>query len=44
MIVPSKTVPQGITALINFAPDLTVEENMEQMTEEMSHVKTGQIT
>ena len=43
-VVPSKTVPQGITALINFAPDLTVEENMEQMTEEMSHVKTGQIT
>ena len=43
-VVPSKTVPQGITALINFAPDLTAEENMEQMTEEMSHVKTGQIT
>ena len=44
IVVPSKTVPQGITALINFAPDLTAEENMEQMTEEMSHVKTGQIT
>ena len=43
-VVPSKTVPQGITALINFAPDLTAEENMEQMTEEMSRVKTGQIT
>ena len=43
-VVPSKTVPQGITALINFAPDLTAEENMEQMSEEMSHVKTGQIT
>ena len=43
-VVPSKTVPQGITALINFAPDLTAEENMEQMIEEMSHVKTGQIT
>ena len=43
-VVPSKTVPQGITALINFAPDLTAEENMEQMTEEMSHVKTAQIT
>lgn len=43
-VVPSRTVPQGITALINFAPDLTAEENMEQMTEEMSHVKTGQIT
>lgn len=43
-VVPSRTVPQGITALINFAPDLTAEENMEQMIEEMSHVKTGQIT
>ena len=43
-VVPSKTVPQGITALINFAPDLTAEENMEQMSEEMSHVKTAQIT
>ena len=43
-VVPSKTVPQGITALINFAPDLTAEENLAQMTEEMSHVKTGQIT
>ena len=43
-VVPSKTVPQGITALINFAPDLTAEENMTQMTEEMSRVKTGQIT
>lgn len=43
-VVPSKTVPQGITALINFVPDLTAEENMTQMTEEMSRVKTGQIT
>ncbi len=43
-VVPSKTVPQGITALINFAPDLTAEENLAQMTEEMNRVKTGQIT
>jgi len=44
MVVPSRTVPQGITAIINFAPDLSPEENMEAMTEEMSRVKTGQIT
>lgn len=44
MVVPSKTVPQGITALINFMPDLTPEENFETMVHEMEHVKTGQIT
>ena len=44
VVVPSKTVPQGITALINFAPDLSAEENLAQMQEEMTRVKTGQIT
>lgn len=44
VVVPSKTVPQGITAIINFAPDLPPEENKKVMMEEMSHVKTGQIT
>lgn len=44
MVVPSKTVPQGITALINFIPDLTPEENFETMVQEMEHVKTGQVT
>ncbi len=44
MVVPSKTVPQGITALINFIPELSPEENMEAMVEEMGRVKTGQIT
>ncbi|MDD6074336.1 MAG: DAK2 domain-containing protein [Clostridium sp.] len=44
VVVPSKTVPQGITALINFAPDLSAAENLAQMQEEMGRVKTGQIT
>ncbi len=44
VVVPSKTVPQGITAIINFVPDLSPEENLEVMTEEMGRVKTGQIT
>ena len=44
IVVPSKTVPQGITALINFIPDQTPEENLETMVEEMGRVKTGQIT
>lgn len=44
VVVPSKTVPQGITALINFVPELSAEENLESMVEEMGRVKTGQIT
>lgn len=44
IVVPSKTVPQGITALINFIPDQTPEENLAAMLEEMGRVKTGQIT
>ena len=44
VVVPSKTVPQGITAVINYMPDKSVEENKTRMTEEMRKVKTGQVT
>lgn len=44
IVIPTKTVPQGITALINFAPDQTAEENRDHMNEEIGFVKTGQIT
>ena len=44
VVIPSKTVPQGIAALINFAYDKTPEENAEVMTAEMKKVKTGQVT
>lgn len=44
IVVPSKTVPQGITALVNYMPDLTAEDNLKNMTEEMDHVRTAQIT
>ena len=44
VVIPSKTVPQGITALINFIPDSSVEDNVSRMTEEMNRVKTGQVT
>lgn len=44
IVIPTKTVPQGITAVINFIPDLSPDENQEQMTEEIKKVKTGQIT
>lgn len=44
IVIPSKTVPQGITALVNFMPDLGPEENTRTMTEEMGNVRTAQIT
>lgn len=43
-VIPSKTVPQGITALINFMPDSSAKENATRMTEELKNVKTGQVT
>lgn len=44
VVIPSKTVAQGITAVINYVQDAPVEENTERMIEEMSRVKTGQVT
>ena len=44
IVIPTKTVPQGITAIINYVPDLTAEENEETMKREMGNVKTGQVT
>ena len=44
LVVPSRTIPQGITAIINFSPARSDEENLQTMTEEMETVKTGQVT
>ena len=44
IVVPSKTVPQGIAALISFQEDLTPQENLEAMIEHMETVKTGEVT
>lgn len=44
VVIPTKTIPQGITALISYVPDKSVEENTEEMMEAMGNVKTGQIT
>ncbi len=44
VVIPTKTVPQGITAIINYVPDMTVEENEETMKQEIGSVKTGQVT
>ena len=43
-VIPTKTVPQGITAMINYLPDLSAEENAEAMEESITTVKTGQVT
>ncbi len=44
VVIPSKTVPQGITAMLSFNPDGTIEENTEALTEALSTVDTMQIT
>lgn len=43
-VIPTKTIPQGITALINFIPEQTAEENEARMLDEIKNVKTGQVT
>lgn len=44
IVIPTATIPQGITALINFLPDKSAEENEKTMKAEIANVKTGQIT
>jgi DAK2 domain fusion protein YloV len=44
IVIPTKTVPQGITAVINYAPEKSVEENRQIMEEMIATVRTGQIT
>lgn len=44
IVLPTKTVPQGITAVINYVADMGVEENTRNMTEELAKVQTGQVT
>lgn len=44
LVVPTKTVPQGITAVINYMPEMDIHSNVRHMEEEISHVKTGQVT
>ena len=44
LVVPTTTIPQGLCAVINYVPDKTPEENLALMEEEISRVKTGQVT
>ena len=44
VVIPTKTIAQGITAVINYVPDLSPEENEESMTEAIETVRTGEVT
>lgn len=44
IVIPTKTVPQGVTAIINFMPDADAKENEEVMLEEIKKVRSGQVT
>ncbi len=44
IVLPTKTIPQGIVAMVNYIPDYSPEENKETMLAEISNVKTGQVT
>lgn len=44
IVVPTKTIPQGITAMISFSPDMSPEENLEAMKDASQCVRTGEIT
>ena len=44
IVIPTKTVPQGVTAIINFMPDQDAKANEAMMCEEIQNVKTGQVT
>lgn len=44
IVIPTKTVPQGITAIINYVPDKSVKENADEMGDVIQTVKTGQVT
>lgn len=43
-VIPTKTIPQGIVAMINFMPELTPDENAESMTDALEGIQTGQVT
>ena len=44
LVIPTKTIPQGITAVINFVPELSADENEETMLQEIGTVSTGEVT
>ncbi|HSH35722.1 DAK2 domain-containing protein [Schnuerera sp.] len=43
-VFPTKTIPEGITAMLSFDPELDIDDNLSNMEEAVAHVKTGQVT
>ncbi|MCL4416511.1 MAG: DAK2 domain-containing protein [Actinobacteria bacterium] len=44
MVIPTRTIPQGISAVLNFNKDLSIEENMKNMETAYKHIKSGEVT
>ncbi|MBE5873851.1 MAG: DAK2 domain-containing protein [Lachnospiraceae bacterium] len=44
LVIPTKTIPQGITAVINYVPEMSIDDNEAAMISEIGNVKTGQVT
>ena len=44
IVIPTKNIPQGITAIISYVPEMSAEENEENMNSEIENVQTGQVT
>ena len=44
LVIPTKTIPQGITAVINYVPEMSIDDNEAAMLSEIGNVKTGQVT
>lgn len=44
IVIPTKNIPQGITAIISYVPEMSAEENAENMKAEIENVRTGQVT
>ncbi len=44
IVIPTKTIPQGISALIAYSEEASPEENAEAMTEEIANIKSGSVT
>lgn len=44
VVIPTKNIPQGITAIISYVPEMSAEENAENMKAEIENVRTGQVT
>ena len=44
IVIPTTTIPQGISAMVSYVPEMTIEENTERMKEEIGLIRTGQVT